>query len=392
MRTTAPRVATAVAAAFLLTLGTGAAASANPGDHPARQHHPGPHGHGPGSGAGGPRVIATGLDNPRGLTVAKDGSVYVAEAGVGGSGPCFTSPEGGGDTCYGETGAITRIAHGRQSQVVTGLPSLASTDQSAAIGVSDVVVDDGRLVFTVGLGNDPGLVGELPSLAATTSASLLRQTRGGWDRVADLGAYEAAVNPDGSATPDTNPHSVITTRHGYVAVDAGGNSLLRIDRRGNVSTLATFPTTLVTPPEGMGLPDPFPMDAVPTSVAQGPDGAFYVGQLTGFPFPVGGASVFRVVPGHEPTVYATGFTNIMDLAFGPDGRLYVLELAAKGIADPSGDITGALKRIGRGGTVTTVVTPPLQAPGGLAFDKRAVYISNGSIFPGGGQVLRVPLT
>jgi hypothetical protein len=37
------------------------------------------------------------------------------------------------------------------------------------------------------------------------------------------------------------------------------------------------------------------MQAVPTSVAVAPDGAYYVGQLTGFPFPVGGARVFRVV-------------------------------------------------------------------------------------------------
>jgi hypothetical protein len=52
------------------------------------------------------------------------------------------------------------------------------------------------------------------------------------------------------------------------------------------------------------------MQAVPTSVVKGPDGAYYVGQLTGFPFPVGGANVFRVVPGHDPEVFAGGFTYI----------------------------------------------------------------------------------
>ena len=62
-----------------------------------------------------------------------------------------------------------------------------------------------------------------------------------------------------------------------------------------------------------------PVQSVPTSVVVGPDGAYYVGQLTGGPFPIGGASVFRVVPGEDPTIYATGFTNIIDLGFGPDG-------------------------------------------------------------------------
>ena len=35
-----------------------------------------------------PTVIADGLDNPRGLTFAPDGTLYVAEAGQGGAGPC----------------------------------------------------------------------------------------------------------------------------------------------------------------------------------------------------------------------------------------------------------------------------------------------------------------
>jgi hypothetical protein len=66
-------------------------------------------------------------------------------------------------------------------------------------------------------------------------------------------------------------------------------------------------------------------------VAVGPDGAYYVGQLTGFPFPVGGARVFRVVPGHRPQVFARGFTNIIDIAFDRHGRLHVLEIASDGI-------------------------------------------------------------
>jgi hypothetical protein len=45
-----------------------------------------------------------------------------------------------------------------------------------------------------------------------------------------------------------------------------------------------------------------------------------VSQLTGFPFPIGGARTFPIDPrtGVVKT-YARGFTNAMDLAFGPDG-------------------------------------------------------------------------
>jgi hypothetical protein len=78
-----------------------------------------------------------------------------------------------------------------------------------------------------------------------------------------------------------------------------------------------FPVQPTPAPDGTVIP----MHFVPTTVARGPDGAFYVGQLTGFPFPVGGARVWRVEPGSAPTVYASGFTNIIDIAFDRRGRL-----------------------------------------------------------------------
>jgi hypothetical protein len=38
-------------------------------------------------------------------------------------------------------------------------------------------------------------------------------------------------------------------------------------------------------------------------------------------FSVGAARVYRVVPGKAPTVFADGFTNIIDIAFRPDRSL-----------------------------------------------------------------------
>ena len=35
---------------------------------------------------------------------------------------------------------------------------------------------------------------------------------------------------------------------------------------------------------------------MPTSVVKGPDGLYYISQLTGFPFIPGGANIFRVNP------------------------------------------------------------------------------------------------
>ena len=85
------------------------------------------------------------------------------------------------------------------------------------------------------------------------------------------------------------------------------------------------------------------MQAVPTSVEDGRDGQYYVGQLTGFPFPVGGANIYRVNPRTgAASVFASGFTNIMDLAFGKDGTLYVLEIDHNSLLPPDNGDEGAI--------------------------------------------------
>ncbi len=135
------------------------------------------------------------------------------------------------------------------------------------------------------------------------------------------------------------------------------------------------------------------MDAVPTTVVVGPGGDYFVGQLTGFPFPVGGANVYRVpADGGSPTVYASGFTNIIDIAFGRDGSLYVLQIAKNGLLAAFGanDWTGALIKVRRNGTRTELAAGVLTAPGGVAIGPDgALYVTNNSIYPGIGEVIRI---
>jgi hypothetical protein len=320
--------------------------------------------------AGPPKPVATGLDNPRGLAFGPHGELYVAEAGRGGDGPCLAGPEGG-TVCFGSSGAVTRVAHGSQRRIQHGLPSLADPDGAQAIGASDVAVDaGGGLLVTVGLGADPGLRAQVPQLAGM--ARLYRDGR----PVADLGAYERSANPDGVSPPDTNPNAVLASRGGAVVADAGGNSLVQAGRRGRLSTVATF----TGPSAGV--------QAVPTSITRGPDGAYYVGELTGYPFTPGTAVVWRVVPGHRPTVYAAGLTNVIDLAWGPGG-LYVLEIARGGLL--SGDRTGALLRVDRHGKPRVIASEGLTAPGGLAIRGHDAYVSNCSVCAGTGSVVRLHL-
>ncbi|MEV0717295.1 ScyD/ScyE family protein [Asanoa sp. NPDC050611] len=337
-------------------------------------------------------VIARGLDNPRGVTIGYNGAVVLAEAGRGGrSDRCVVNPEGG-KVCLGLSGGITAVSAGRrgawsQRRIVGGLPSLAGRDGASAVGPHDVSpYGDREYVTALGLGGTPQSRFDLGLAGLMLGQTLIvRSDRNGQSTrsFGDPAAFEGRRDPDRQGV-DSNPYSVLGTRNGAVAVDAGGNTLLAIDQRGVVSTLAVFPSRMVAGPSG----DRVSMQAVPTSVVRGPDGAYYVGQLTGFPFPVGGARVYRVVPGQQPTVVARGFTNIVDLAFDRQGRLLVLEIAKNGIA--SGDQTGALIRVDRRGNHTELVPGRLTAPGGLAVGADgSLFVTNRSTSAGRGELLRI---
>lgn len=340
-------------------------------------------------------TVVGGLDNPRGLTFAPDGSLHVAEAGRGGKEACFQGPEG--DACYGTSGAITEVSKpGRKRQVLTGLPSIASPEGGNALGPTDVAFGLPFVFnFTMGLGGNTDLRSKtLPAsgrITGTVQRSDIFSKR--LKQVADLAQYEQQANPDGVNPPDSNPTSLVTMQWGgaTVSVDAGGNTLLKT-AGGKTSTLAVFPTQQVLAPPFLGLPPgtKVPVQAVPTSVVRGPDGAYYVGQLTGFPFTTGIAKVYRVVPGQEPTVYADGFTHIVDLAFDRDGSLYVLEIAHNGLlsTDPNGALIKVDKKDGKH---TTVVGTGLTMPGGLAIKGGDAYVSNFSTFAGKGEIVRVKL-
>jgi hypothetical protein len=346
-------------------------------------------------------VVASGLDSPRHLAFGSRGDLFVAESGRGGSGPCFVGGEG--PACMGATGAVTKINRwGRQSRIAQGLASYANTPGNTnAIGPHGITVLGANRVFVTNGGpTEPKDASGSPISRDTLAAQnpvadlfgrLLRVKHHGQIRkIADLWAFERDVNPDavvGNPAVDSNPVDVLFDRGHFVVADAGGNAIDVVNHKGRVSNLAVFANRLVPNPSGG--PD-IPMQAVPTSVVVGPDRQYYVSQLTGFPFPPGGANVYRVNPRTGAvTVFASGFTNIMDLAFGKNGTLYVLEIDHDGLL--SGSTDGGLFAVSRDGTKRQIALAPgsLTMPGGIAVGRDALYVTNNAGSPGGGQVLRI---
>lgn len=320
-------------------------------------------------------VFASGLNNPRGMAFGPDGALWIAETGtLGGPGP--STVVRGATLTYSPTGSVTRADGSSQLRVLEGLPSLWNSQfGTAEIGPTHLGWDgSGRLHVLVGAGINPNV--RFTDLAPVGYQFGRVSWLGG---AVDISAHEAANNPDGGAV-DSNPwRMALLPGGGMVVSDAGANALLQVDAAGTVSTLAVLPA------RDFGFVRP--TEAVPTGLAVGSDGAFYVAEATGAPFPPGAARVHRVESDGSSSVFAGGFTMIVDIAFDHDGSLLVLEYDTNGLFIPGG--AGRLSRVAGNGDVS-VVWDGLVETGALAIGADgAYYVTQFGAGDGLGQVLRI---
>jgi sugar lactone lactonase YvrE len=338
-------------------------------------------------------VIARHLDNPRGIAVGPGGRVYIAVAGRGGAAP----------SGYGLTGRIAVLAGGHVRTYKGALPSIISEEgASGPVGVS--VDRRGHVYSTIGGGPQA-----LNKRFGTVMAFRPHHGR----IVTDIAAYQVTdpdkTDLDQPPNPtDSNPYGIAALGWGRELItDAGGNDLLLV-RGGKVVTVARFPnevisTAFLPPFPGPPLDPQLPAEAVPTSVAVGPDGYWYVGELKGFPFTPGTSRIWRVAPWarnvtcdptakHGPcTLFMDGFTSIVGLAWGHDRSLYVVEMVKSSVVGYflGTDTVGALWKV-KHGVKKELVPGRLTLPGGVAVARNGtIYVTNNSVSVGGGQVLRI---
>ncbi len=335
--------------------------------------------------------VMSGLATPRGLAFGPDGALYVAEAGSGGNGPSIILGSGN-EAFLGATSGLSRLLGGVQERVLDGLPCVARADGTEANGLTNIAFDSsGQAYGLFGLGANPALRNSNLGAAGANLGTIVRLALDGSgtvEQVADISDHELTANSDGT-TVDSNPFGMALLPGGdFIVADAGANDFLKATSTGDVTTLGVLPAR----------PNPLPFgppvfSSVPTAIAVGPDNAYYIGQLTGFPFPPGAANVYRFDPATaELTVAYTGFTNIIDLTFDGDS-LYVLQITSNGLASSTGPGPGALIKIDVAtGERATIASEGLAFPGSvIAGPDGTLYVSNHTNAPSGGQVLSISL-
>ena len=318
------------------------------------------------------------------VTVAATGLINPAGFAIGGDGHIYVAESGtGGDTpsasqpmySAGSTGRVSRVDGGCPTTIDDHLPS-ARSSTGETLGPDGLTIVGGSRSFILsGAGGAAHGNPESP-------AAVLEITGGDTTLVADLGAWLAAnppAYPPTTADADGIWSGMTVTPDGMalVAVERNGGQVVRISLAdGTITRVADLSTNF----------------AEPTDVAFGPDGMLYVSTFSASPYKSGTANVIKLAgDGSEETVWS-GLTMVTAIAFGPDGTLYATEYSDSR-DDPPFFIPGTGRVVRQSGADTqTDVLTNLNFPGDMAFGPDgALLVSLPTVGAddGSGQILRV---
>jgi hypothetical protein len=278
-------------------------------------------------------VLVTGLEELQGSTVGPDGALYV------------TAPL---------TGSIWRVDRktGAVSLFASGLPARIPGLFYIGSGVVDVAFI-GKTAYALVTGVGPDFEGDdivgIYRVDGPDSFTV----------IADLGAWSIAHPPATDFfVPSGFQYAMEPFRGGFLVTDGHHNRVLRVTRNGKITEVVAF------------------SNVVPTGLARRGN-KVYIAQAGPIPhLPEEGRIVSFRLKSPNPRQVASGAPLLVDVEFGRRQRLYAL---SQGIWDgpfegtPALPNTGALVKVNRNGTFTTIVDG-LDRPTSFEIIRNTAYV------------------
>jgi sugar lactone lactonase YvrE len=272
-----------------------------------------------------------------GSTIGPDGALYVTD---------------------GKGGRVLRVdtRSGAVTTFVAGLP-LLNTPPGIGGAIDVAFVGHTAYVLVANVGPFFGEPAEI--------AGIYRVRRNGTAvPVADIGTWSTDNPPDTDfVLPGGVQYAMEPFRGGFAVTDGHHNRVLYVRHHGQVSELRAFG------------------NIVPTGLAAAGGHRLFMGEAGPVPHLPEDGKVVDITPSWRgPVEIASGAPLVVDVEFGPDGRLYAL---SQGIWDlpplpsnagaPASANTGSLTRADRHGRLTPVAGP-LDRPTSVAFDGRSAFV------------------
>ena len=333
-------------------------------------------------------IVATGLNNPRGLNFAPNGELYVAEAGSGGDGRCIPAPDdpSAQTLLWGNGCAHHHLSGGVATEKSRAPTSMAGPGGFAASSGPVDVDFIGMSAFVChGLGRRP-----CPALRRRQKRSAFRHSATSTARrhIRAGGRHfrrmrNDSIQPAGRSTPIRM--APLRCQAGASA-DAGANCADRIARLARRILPRARSNTCGIAADGRRT------RGVPTTVVEGPDGDLMWG-THGSAVPARNFKYLLFPPqGGTPEVYLAGLTAVVDIAFDRRGDLYILEIAS-GLQCWAECRSGCRKRTpaaqaARCRNRRRLARQPRVSKWDCDRTGQRVYLTNYGIFPDGGEVLR----
>lgn len=196
-----------------------------------------------------PVVVATGLENPRGIKVGPDRRLYVAEGGTGGTrstvGRCPQVPAPTGPYLGGFTGRVSAVdvTKGVRTTITGGLPSnqTSAAGGSDASSVADVAFLHGTLYALIsGAGCSHGLAGTFNGIDRIG-------TPGSAVRIVNLTKFQkthpVAHPSPGDFEPDGSWYSLVASDDALYAVEPNHGEVDVVKPDGNIRRLVDVSAT-----------------------------------------------------------------------------------------------------------------------------------------------------